>query len=205
MCLEAVRWALDSKLSRSLALRQQSGPTCSDQCQTRRQVGFEGFERTPVWPPKDFINTALTVHFKCPTIAKWSTSSLAAIENHRCASKSGCSYAGLFLEDQRRTRAREPFTPLWWKLRPRVNTCVNNSLWQAREFTSRPSIDVTPPTVLPTLVPSLVEIGVSIPLIPKMVYSVEHPHLQTSSYTYKVHMIIYLHNVETPYKSCISN
>ena len=30
-----------------------------------------GFDRTPLWPPKDFIYTALTVHFiKCPTIGK---------------------------------------------------------------------------------------------------------------------------------------
>ena len=45
------------------------------------------FANPPFWPPKDFIYTALTVHFKCPTIGKWSTtgtSSLAAVENHRC-------------------------------------------------------------------------------------------------------------------------
>ena len=29
----------------------------------------------------------------------WSSSSLSAIENHRCLNKSGCSYVGLFLED----------------------------------------------------------------------------------------------------------
>ena len=94
-----------------------------------------GSSEPPVWPPKDFIYTVLTVHFKCPTVAKWSASSLAAIENHHCASKSCCNYAGLFLEDQRRTHACELFTSLWWKLRPRVNTCINISLWQAREFT----------------------------------------------------------------------
>jgi len=36
--------------------------------QAHRQGGFEGFARTPFWPPKDFIYTALTVQFKCPTI-----------------------------------------------------------------------------------------------------------------------------------------
>ena len=35
------------------------------------------------WPPKDFIYTALTVYFKYPTVRKWSTSSLAVIENYR--------------------------------------------------------------------------------------------------------------------------
>ena len=34
--------------------------------QARRQGGFEGFARTPFWPPKDSIYTAM-VHFKCPT------------------------------------------------------------------------------------------------------------------------------------------
>ena len=40
--------------------------------------------------------------------------------------------------------------------RTRVNTCVNKSLVQALE--SCPSSGVTPPAVLPNLVPSLVEI-----------------------------------------------
>ena len=84
--------------------------------QARRQGGFEGVRSNPpFWPLKDFLYIALTVHFKCPTVGKWSTtgtSSLAAVENHRCPSKSGCSYVGLFLEDQRLTRARKPFTAL---------------------------------------------------------------------------------------------
>ena len=119
-----------------------------------------GFARTPLLASKRFIYTALTVHFKWLTIGKWSTSSLAAIENHRCPSKSGCSYAGLFLEGQPRTRARKWSRRCDGKLRARVNACVNKSLRMsgAREFTSCPSIDVTPPTVLPTSVPSLVEI-----------------------------------------------
>ena len=111
-------------------------------------------------PPFGLQKILYTVHFKCLTIGKWSTSSLAAIENHRCPSKSGCCYAGLFLEGQPRTRAREWSRRCDGKLRPRVNTCVNKSLRMsgAREFTSCPSIDVTPPTVLPTSVPSLMEI-----------------------------------------------
>ena len=126
----------------------------------RRGGGSRGSLEPSFWTPKDFIYTALTVHFKCLTIGKWSTSSLDAIENHRCPSKSGCCYAGLFLEGQPRTRAREWSRRCDGKLRPRVNTCVNKSLRMsgAREFTSCPSIDVTPPTVLPTSVPSLVEI-----------------------------------------------
>ena len=70
--------------------------------------GSRGSLEPPFWSPKDFIYTALTVHFKCPTVGKWSTtgtSSLAAVENHRCPSKSGCSYQCL-------TRARKPFTAL---------------------------------------------------------------------------------------------
>ena len=41
--------------------------------------GSRGFERIPFWPPEDFIYTALTVHFKCPTVGKWSTSLVAAM------------------------------------------------------------------------------------------------------------------------------
>ena len=74
--------------------------------------GSRGFARTPLLASKDLIYTALTVHFKCPTVGKWSTSCLAAIENHRCPRKAGCSYAGLFLEDQRRMRKRKLFAPL---------------------------------------------------------------------------------------------
>ena len=82
----------------------------------------------PFWPPKDFIYTALTVHFKWPTVGKWSTtgtSSLAAVENHRCPSKSGCSNVGLFLEDQRLTRAHKPLYGAAIKLRPRVSRYVS--------------------------------------------------------------------------------
>ena len=87
--------------------------------QGRRQGGggggSRGFVRTPLLASKNFIYTALTGHFKCPTVGKWSstcTSSLAAVENHRCPSKSGCRYVGSFLEDQRPKRARKPFTAL---------------------------------------------------------------------------------------------
>ena len=55
----------------------------------------------------------LTVHFKCPTAWKWSTN-LTDIES--------CSYAGLFIADQRRTRECDEMTP--------VNACVNKSLFQ---------------------------------------------------------------------------
>ena len=83
--------------------------------QVRRQRGFKGVHLNPPFGLQKILYTALTVHFKCPTVGKWSTtgtSSLAAVENHRCPSKSGCSYVGLFLEDQRLTRARKPFTAL---------------------------------------------------------------------------------------------
>ena len=66
--------------------------------------GFEGFERTLLLPPKDFIYTALTAHFKCPTVGKWSTSSLTAIENHRCPSKFQGELGGIL--------AREANVPL---------------------------------------------------------------------------------------------
>ena len=95
--------------------------------------GGWGVRSNPLWPPKDIIYIALTAHFKCPTVGKWSTSSVVPIENHRCPSKSGCSYAGLFLEDQRRTHTHELFTPLRWKLRLRINMYVNKSLCQALE------------------------------------------------------------------------
>ena len=49
--------------------------------------GGGGLLKSPFWPPKDFIYTPLSVHFLCPTVGKWSTSSLAATENYRCPSK----------------------------------------------------------------------------------------------------------------------
>ena len=58
--------------------------------------GSRGFARTPLLAPKRF-------YMQCYSTFYWSTS-LAAIENYRCPSKSGCSYAGFFLEDQHRTR-----------------------------------------------------------------------------------------------------
>ena len=53
--------------------------------------GFEVVRSNPPFGLKDFIYTVLTVHFKCPTVGKWSTSSLASIEKHRCPRKAGCS------------------------------------------------------------------------------------------------------------------
>ena len=38
----------------------------------------------------------LAMHFKYPTVCKWST---AAIENHRCPSELGCSYTPRFFQD----------------------------------------------------------------------------------------------------------
>ena len=69
--------------------------------QARRQGRFEGFAQTPLVASKGFFIHRLTAHFKCPTVGNWSTSSLAAIENHR-KNKSGCSCACLFIVDQRR-------------------------------------------------------------------------------------------------------
>ena len=61
-----------------------------------RPVGRGSLEPT-FWSPKDlYILSALPFG---------SGTSLAAIENHRCPNKSGCSYAALFTEDQRGTRA----------------------------------------------------------------------------------------------------
>ena len=74
--------------------------------------GGGGSLKPHFWPPKGFIYTALTVHFKCPTIGKWSTSSFVAIENHHCPNKSGCSYADFFLENQFQMRARKLSIPL---------------------------------------------------------------------------------------------
>ena len=78
------------------------GRCTSKESTTLARVGLEyrpvgigvqgGSSEPPFWPPKDFIYTALTVHFKCPTVGKWSTSSLTAIENHCCP---GYSYVGL--------------------------------------------------------------------------------------------------------------
>ena len=74
--------------------------------------GSRGFARTPLLASKRFYTHCFNCTlFKCLTIGKWSTSSLAAIENHRCPSKSGCSYADLRTM-LCRTRARKLFTPL---------------------------------------------------------------------------------------------
>ena len=66
--------------------------------------GSRGSLEPPFWPPKDFIYTAIGVPYQ--------STSLAAIQNYRCPSRSGCSYMGLFLEDQHRMRSRKLFTPL---------------------------------------------------------------------------------------------
>ena len=60
-------------------------------------------------PPFDLQKILYTPHFMCPTVWKWSTS-LAAIENHRCPNESGCSYASLFVEDQRWMRTEAVYT-----------------------------------------------------------------------------------------------
>ena len=67
------------------------------------------------------------VHFKCPTVWTWSTS-------HRCPNESGCSYARLFVEDQRGSCSRR------CNERMCVNTCINISLVMAQG--SCPSSDV---------------------------------------------------------------
>ena len=90
----------------------QSCSTCHSQRQARRQGGFEGVRSNPPFGFKRFYIHCFNCTVKCPTVGKWFTSSLATIENHRCPSKAGCSYAGLFLEDQRRMRTRKLFTPL---------------------------------------------------------------------------------------------
>ena len=58
--------------------------------------------------------TALTVHFRCPTVWKWSTS-LAAFENHCCQNLSGCCYANFFPRRTGAERALELFTLQRWK------------------------------------------------------------------------------------------
>ena len=94
------------------------------------QGGFEGVRANPPFGLEKILYTLLfTKYFKCPTVGKWSTSSLTAIENHRCPSKSGCSYAGL------RTSAERACVNCLRRCdeRPRVNTCGNKSLCQALE------------------------------------------------------------------------
>ena len=112
------------------------GRCTSKESTTLARVGLEyrpvgigvrgGSSEPPFWPPKDFIYTALTVHFKCPTVGKWSTSSLTAIDNHCCP---GCSYVGL------RTSAERVRVNCLLRCdeRPHVNTCVNKSLCQGLE------------------------------------------------------------------------
>ena len=97
--------------------------------------GSRGFARTPLLAPKRFY-----IHCYSTFWVPYRSTSLAAIENYRCPSKSGCSYAGLFLEDQHRTRSRKLFTLLRWKLsiRPRINTCGNKLLCQALESSPVP-------------------------------------------------------------------
>ena len=71
--------------------------------------GSRGFARTPLLISKRFYIHRLAVHFKCPTVRKWS-SSLASIENHRCPNESGYSYASSFVEDQRGKRVEGVYT-----------------------------------------------------------------------------------------------
>ena len=86
----------------------------------------DGMDAHPPFSVKIFIYTILSA---LPLVSGPLVLSLHAIENHRCPD---CSCAGLFLEDQRRTRGRKLFMLLWWKLRPCVNTCINKSLCHIR-------------------------------------------------------------------------
>lgn len=106
--------------------------------QARRQGNSRGFTRTPFLASKRFYIHRSTVHFECPTVWNWS-SSLDAIENHRRP------------HNQRGMRARISC------LR-RCDEGRNVTISAAQEFTNCLPSDVTTPAVLPTLVPSLLEI-----------------------------------------------
>ena len=89
-------------------------PICSGLMPARRQGVFEGVcSNSPFGLQKIF--------YKCPTVEKWSTSSLAAIANHR-KNKSGCSYACL--------RTSVECTRKCCDKKMRINACVNKSLFQ---------------------------------------------------------------------------
>ena len=110
----AIVWTVETLL---YLWMHTAGGICMCRQAHRWQWVRGGLLEPPCWHPKDFVYTALTVHFKCPSVGKWSTSSVAAIENHRRLSKSG-----LFLKDQHRTPARKLFTLLWLH----VNSCRKN-------------------------------------------------------------------------------
>ena len=106
-----------------------------------------GSSEPPFWPPcKRFYMHHLTVYFERSTIWNW-FSSLHAIENHCRPNKFG--HGG---------PARNVCVSCLRHCDERmcVNKCI--AISGAQEFTSRPPNDVTPPAVLPNLVPFLLEI-----------------------------------------------
>ena len=56
--------------------------------QAHRQSGFERVCSNLPFGLQKILHTTLAIHFKCTTVCKWSTS-LTAIENHRCQNEFG--------------------------------------------------------------------------------------------------------------------
>ena len=107
---------------------------------------LRGLEQTLLLSSKRFYMHHLTVHFERSTIWNW-FSSLHAIENHCRPNKFGHGGPARNVCVSCLRHCDE---------RMRVNKCI--AISGAQEFTSCPPNAVTPPAVLPNLVPFLLEI-----------------------------------------------
>ena len=119
-------------------------------CQARRQGGFKGVRLNPC---KRFYTHRLTVHFEYPTIWNWSSS----LNWESPLSKQVCSW---------RTSAERVHVSCLRRCDERIR--ANKLLLIFRALESSPVVflyvgwyhysDITPPAVLPTLIPFLLEI-----------------------------------------------
>ena len=117
----------------------------------------------PFWPPKDFIYTCFNCIYILSALLLESGPlvvsqllRITAVQASLVAAMRVCSWRIM----QCWMCSRKLFTPLRWKLRRRVNMCVNKSLCQALKISPVVHLLMSPhlATVLLTLVPSLMEI-----------------------------------------------
>ena len=118
--------------------------------QARRQAGLEGVRSNPPFDLQKILQLYIlsVLPFESGLLVSL-LSRITAVQTSLVTAMRVCSWR------TSAKRARKLFTLLRWK-DAREYTCVNKSLVLVLE--SCPSSDVTPPAVLPTLVPSLVEV-----------------------------------------------
>ena len=110
-------------------------------CQARRQGGVRGVRTNPPFDLQKILYAPLNCTFQ---VSYRLSTSLAAIENHRCPNESGCSYSTGVCEFVHGGPSRNARVTSLRRCdeRTRVITCVNKLLVHALE--SCPSSEVTP-------------------------------------------------------------